>query len=38
MLEKVKEATTDKEVNETLMKDPNTNRELSYAELRIRFG
>lgn len=38
MLEKVKTATTDIEVISTLMKDPTTGRQLSYAESRMRFG
>ena len=38
MLEKVKTATTDAEVISTLMQDPTTGRQLSYAESRMRFG
>jgi hypothetical protein len=38
MLEKVKTATTDTEVTSTLMKDPTTGVQLSYAESRMRFG
>lgn len=38
MLEKVKEKETSKEVVETLFKDPQSGRTLSYAESRMRFG
>lgn len=38
MLKKVTSATNDTEIFSTLMKDPNTGRELSYAESRMRFG
>jgi len=38
MLEKVKEKKTSKEVVETLFKDPQSGRTLSYAESRMRFG
>jgi hypothetical protein len=38
MLEKVKEAKTDKEVTQALMSDPDSGRSMSYAESRMRFG
>ena len=38
MLQKIRSATTHDEVLNTLMKDPNTGKQLSYAESRMRFG
>lgn len=38
MLEKVKEAESDKEIIDILMKDPVTGRGMSYMESRMRFG
>jgi hypothetical protein len=38
LLEKVKQASTDKEVTTTLMTDPDNGRSMSYAESRMRFG
>ena len=38
MLEKVKKATSEKEVIKTLLTDPDTGRTMSYAESRMRFG
>tara|TARA_X000001036_G_C20600702_1_gene774812 strand:- start:738 stop:998 length:261 start_codon:yes stop_codon:yes gene_type:complete len=38
MLEKVKQASNDKEVTTTLMTDPDSGRTMSYVESRMRFG
>uniref|UniRef100_A0A6C0KHX6 Uncharacterized protein n=1 Tax=viral metagenome TaxID=1070528 RepID=A0A6C0KHX6_9ZZZZ len=38
MLEKVKKATSEKEVIKTLFTDPDTGRTMSYDESRMRFG
>ena len=38
MLEKVKLQKTNEEVVQTLLTDPHSGRELSYAESRMRFG
>ena len=38
MLEKIKQASNDKEVTTTLMTDPDSGRSMSYAESRMRFG
>ena len=38
MLEKIKQASNDKEVTTTLMTDPDNGRSMSYAESRMRFG
>ena len=38
MLEKIKQASNDKEVTTTLMTDPDSGRSMSYAESRMKFG
>lgn len=38
MLEKIAQTKTSKEAFETLLKDPNTGRPISYMESRMRFG
>ena len=38
MLEKIAQTKTSKEAFETLLKDPNTGRPISYMEARMRFG
>ena len=38
MLDQVSKATTEKEVIQTLLTDPETGRTMSYAEARSRFG
>ena len=38
MLEKVKKQKTNEEVVQTLLTDPQSGRNLSYAESRMRFG
>ena len=38
MMKKVKTASTDKDVLDALMTDPQTGRAMSYEEMRMRFG